>query len=69
MVIGNSNFMPKSLFDPGNTMASLIANEFTEATEKIYISSLIEIGLLLFVITAVINISGKYIIRKLGAYQ
>ena len=45
MVIGNSNFLPTSIFSPANTMASVIANEFTEATEKIYLSSLVEIGL------------------------
>ena len=47
-------------------MASVIANEFTEAVEDIYLSSLIEIGLLLFVVTAIINIIGKFIIKKLS---
>lgn len=66
MVIGNSNFLPTSIFSPANTMASVIANEFTEATEKIYLSSLVEIGLLLFIVTMVINIIGKYIIGRLS---
>lgn len=66
MVIGNSNLLPKGIFSPANTMASVIANEFTEATERIYLSSLIEIGLLLFVVTTVINIIGKYIIKKMS---
>ena len=66
MVIGNSNFLPKSIFSPSNTMASVIANEFTEATEKIYLSSLVEIALLLFVVTMIVNIIGKYIINKMG---
>ncbi len=64
MVIGNSNFLPRSIFSPGNTMASVIANEFTEATGKLYLSSLIEIGLLLFLVTLIVNIIGRYIIKK-----
>jgi phosphate transport system permease protein len=66
MVIGNSNYLPKSLFDPSNTMASVIANEFTEATGTLYLSSLIEIGLLLFIVSAIINTIGKYIIKRFG---
>jgi phosphate transport system permease protein len=64
MVIGNSNFIPKGIFSPANTMASLIANEFAEATEPIYVSSLVEIGLLLFVVTTVVNIIGRQVIKK-----
>jgi len=66
MVIGNSNFLPRSIFSPGNTMASVIANEFTEATGKLYLSSLIEVGFLLFLVTMVINIIGRYIIKKVS---
>ncbi len=65
MVIGNSNFLPSSLFSPSNTMASVIANEFSEATGQLYLSSLVEIGLLLFAVTTVISIIGQYIIKKL----
>jgi phosphate transport system permease protein len=64
MVIGNSNVMPKGLFSPANTMASLIANEFTEAVSRIHLSSLIEIGLVLFIISAVFSIMGKIFIHK-----
>ncbi len=64
MVIGNSNMLPDSLFSPGNTMASVIANEFTEASSDIYLSALIEIGLLLMIVTALINVVGKYVIKK-----
>ena len=64
MVIGNSNFIPRGLFSPANTMASVIANEFAEATETLYVSSLVEIGLLLFVVTMVVNIIGRYIIKR-----
>jgi phosphate transport system permease protein len=65
MVIGNSNMLPTSIFGPGNTMASVIANEFTEATSDIYLSSLVGIGLLLFVMSTIINIIGRYTIKKL----
>jgi phosphate transport system permease protein len=66
MVIGNSNFLPKSIFSPGNTMASVIANEFTEATGTLYLASLIELALVLFIVTTIINILGKLVIRKMS---
>jgi len=65
MVIGNSNFIPTSLFAAANTMASVIANEFTEATGELYLSSLVHVGLWLFIITTIINIIGKFIINKI----
>jgi phosphate transport system permease protein len=55
MVIGNNPQIAKSLFAPGYTMASVMANEFSEATGDVYISSLIEIGLALFLVTIVVN--------------
>jgi len=64
MVIGNNNNIPKNLFYPANTMASVIANEFTEATGDIYYSSLIAIGFALFLVTALFGILGRYIINK-----
>ncbi|MEP6684773.1 MAG: phosphate ABC transporter permease subunit PstC [Parafilimonas sp.] len=64
MVIGNSPIIPTSIFSPGHTMASVIANEFTEAADSIYLSSLIEMGLLLFVVTVIINVIGKRIIKR-----
>ncbi len=64
MVIGNANKIPESIFSAGQTMASLIANEFTEATTKLYTSSLIEIGLILFIVSILINILGRLIIRR-----
>ncbi len=66
MVIGNSNMLPKSIFAPANTMASIIANEFTEATGKVYLASLVEVALVLFVVTAIINIIGKIIIIRMS---
>jgi phosphate transport system permease protein len=55
MVIGNHPEVPKSLFAPGYTLASVIANEFAEATGDLYLSSLVEIGLALFLVTIVVN--------------
>jgi phosphate transport system permease protein len=66
MVIGNSSFLPKSIFSPGNTMASVIANEFTEATGSLYLASLVELALVLFIVTTIINILGKLVIRKMS---
>jgi phosphate transport system permease protein len=66
MVIGNSNFLPTNIFSPANTMASVIANEFAEATETIYVSSLVEVGLLLFIVTMLVNLIGKYIINRMS---
>lgn len=55
MVIGNHPEINKSLFAPGYTLASVIANEFSEATSDMYLSALIEIGLALFLVTIVVN--------------
>lgn len=66
MVIGNNNYMPQNIFSPANTIASLVANEFAEADSALYLSSLIELGLVLFVMTAIINLAGKLIIRRLS---
>ena len=63
LLIGNTNQMPETLRTTGNTMASIIANQFGEA-DGLKLSSLIAIGLLLFLITAVINMIGKILIRK-----
>lgn len=55
MVIGNRPQIVKSLFAPGYTMASVLANEFSEATGDTYLSALVEIGLALFLVTIVVN--------------
>ncbi len=65
MLIGNSNFLPKSIFSPANTMASAIANEFSEATGMVS-ASLIYVALVLFLVTMLVNIIGTYIIHKVG---
>lgn len=62
MVIGNRAEIAKSLFAPGYTMASVIANEFSEATGDLYLSSLIEIGLALFVVTILVNIVAQVLV-------
>jgi phosphate transport system permease protein len=67
MVIGNTSLLPRGLyflFNPGNTMASVIANEFQEAASTTYLSALIELGLVLFLVTVVINMLGKRIISR-----
>ncbi|HVW99878.1 MAG TPA: phosphate ABC transporter permease subunit PstC [Candidatus Babeliaceae bacterium] len=64
MVIGNTSIIPKNIFSMGNTMASVIANEFTEAANPVYLSALIELGLVLFLVTVVINMIGKRIIKR-----
>jgi len=66
MLIGNANIIPDSIFGAGNTMASVIANQFGEA-EGLKLSALITIGLLLFVITGIINGIGKLIIKKFNS--
>jgi len=55
MVIGNTNRISASLLDPSATMASVIANEFTEATGALYLSALIQIALVLFAVTIIVN--------------
>jgi phosphate transport system permease protein len=55
MVIGNTPTISASLFSPGYSIAAVIANEFTEATGEIYLQSLIELGLVLFLITFILN--------------
>jgi phosphate transport system permease protein len=55
MVIGNRPVISASLFDPGYTMASVLANEFTEATSPMYLSALMEIALVLFIVAIIVN--------------
>lgn len=63
MLIGNTNMVPSGFFQTGNTMASVIANQFGEA-DGVKLSSLIAIALLLFLITGIINSLGKFIIKR-----
>ena len=64
MVIGNNPQVSASLFAPQYTMAAVIANEFTEAADELYLHALIEIGLFLFIITIAINLLSRLLVRK-----
>lgn len=66
MVIGNRPEISASLFAPAYTMASVIANEFTEATSNMYVSALIEIGLVLFFVTLILNIAARALIWQVS---
>jgi len=66
MVIGNNPQVSWSVFAPQYTMAAVIANEFTEATEELYLHALVEIGLVLFVITLAINLLSRALIWSVG---
>lgn len=67
MVIGNRPEISASLFAPSYTMASVIANEFTEATSNLYLSALVEIGLILFFITLIVNIIARALVWKVSS--
>ena len=62
MVIGNRPEISKSLFASGYTMASVLANEFSEATGDVYLSALVEIGLALFLVTIVVNALARLLV-------
>ena len=64
MVIGNRFDIFTSLFEPGYTMAAIIANEFTEATTDLYLSAIIEVGLILFVVAMAINVLARLIVWR-----
>jgi phosphate transport system permease protein len=66
MVIGNRPEIAASIFAPSYTMASVIANEFTEATGDLYLSALAEIGLLLFVVTLALNLLARLLVWRVG---
>jgi phosphate transport system permease protein len=66
MLIGNLNGIPENIFAPGQTIASLIANQFNEAGNEMHRSALLELGLVLLLITAVVNILGKAIVNKMS---
>lgn len=66
MLIGNSNKLPFTIFGPASTMPSVIINEFREAVTNIHLSSLMAIGLILFIISLIVNLIAAYITRKLA---
>ena len=65
-VIGNAHRLSTSLFAPGNSIASALANEFTEAVGDLYTSALIELGLILFLITTIVLACSKLLLMQLG---
>jgi len=67
MVIGNAPKISASLFAPQYTMAAVIANEFTEAADDLYLHALVEIGLVLFILTIAINILSRLLIWRVAA--
>lgn len=69
MVIGNTPSLSASLFKPAYTMASVLANEFTEATGQTYVSVLIEIGLLLFVLSLVVNVLARLLVWSVAPHR
>jgi phosphate transport system permease protein len=66
MVIGNDPRINMSLFAPGYSIAAVIANEFSEATSEMYISALIELGLVLFCITVIVNAIARLLILTMS---
>ena len=70
LVIGNTNFLNSaSLFAPGNSIASSLANEFAEADPGFHTSSLIELGLILFLITFLVLALSKVLLLRLGRQE
>jgi phosphate transport system permease protein len=66
MLIGNNPQITWSLYAPQYTMAAVIANEFTEATNDLYLNALVEIGLVLFAITLIINVISRTLIWSMN---
>jgi phosphate transport system permease protein len=69
MVIGNSPALAHSLFAPAATMASVIANEFTGATEPYHLASLIAVGVLLMVVSVLVNLAARLAVRSVGRHH
>jgi phosphate transport system permease protein len=66
MVIGNNPQVSLSLFAPQYTMSAVIANEFTEAADALYLNALVEIGLVLFIVTLIVNVLSRLLIWHMG---
>jgi len=66
MVIGNRPDVPSSIFHPGYTMAAVLANEFTEASGDLYLSALMEIGLVLLGVTIVVNAAARLLVWRIA---
>ena len=68
-VIGNAHRLSASLMAPGNSIASALANEFTEAVGDLYFSALFELGLILFVITTIVLALSKLMLMRLARHE
>ena len=66
MVIGNNPQISLSLLAPQYTMAAVLANEFTEAADELYLDALIEVGLVLFIITLLVNAGSRLLIWRMN---
>ena len=66
MVIGNAHEISASLLKPGYSMASLIANEFSEATTDLHVSALMAVGGTLFVITIIVNVIARWLVWQVS---
>jgi phosphate transport system permease protein len=64
MVIGNQYVIPHSIFQPAYTLASLIANEFAEATGNIYPAAIVELGLVLMLVTLTVNLFAVLLVHS-----
>jgi phosphate transport system permease protein len=69
MVIGNRHEISMSLFQPGYTMASQIANEFSEATSDLHVSALMAVGAGLFIVTVIVNVIARWLVWRTGRSQ
>jgi phosphate transport system permease protein len=66
MVIGNRPEISLSFFAPASTMASVIANEFSEATSALYVQVLVEVGLVLLAVTMLVNVLARLLVWRVG---
>ena len=64
MVIGNRPQISPSLFQPAYTIAAALANEFSEATTDLYLSSLIEMALVLFIVSLIVNAAARWLVMR-----
>jgi phosphate transport system permease protein len=69
MVIGNRHEISASLFAPGYTMASVIANEFSEATSDLHVAALMAVGAGLFIVTIIVNVIARWLVWRTGGMQ
>ena len=69
MVIGNNYKLTASLFSPGSTIASKIADEFNEASGDVFIGSLVELALVLFAVTLIVNVAARFLVWRMTAMK